>query len=186
MSLDNLTDPIVIQTLSLPGGVIVAPTDTIYGLLARADSQESFQNLYFIRKRDLKKSSIILVSTAENIPGLTEHQIEIYKRLNEERPTTIIQKVPDSLWPHLPKTNGTLAFRAVNNIELAKLIDQVGPLLAPSANHEGEPPASNVDEAMSYFGDKISVYVDGGEIKNVPASKIIAINDGDEIEVIRD
>ena len=185
MRLTNLNDPAVIKTLS-SGGVIIAPTDTIYGLLARADSQESFLNLYSIRKRDLKKSSIVLVSTAENIPGLTEHQIEIYKRLNEERPTTIIQKVSGSLWPHLPKTNETLAFRAVNNIELAKLIYEVGPLLAPSANHEGDPPASNIDEAMSYFGDKISVYVDGGEIKNIPASKIIAINDGDEIDIIRD
>lgn len=186
MRLDNLTDPIVIQTLSLPGGVIVAPTDTIYGLLARANDPKSFQNLYSIRKRNLKQPSIILVSSAESIPGLTDHQIEIYKKLNQERPTTVIQKVSDSLWPHLPRNNGTLAFRAVNNIELAKLIYQVGPLLAPSANHEDEPPASNVDEAMSYFGDQIAIYVDGGEIKNVPASKIIAINDSDEIEVIRD
>lgn len=186
MRLTNLTDPAVIQTLSSPGGVIVAPTDTIYGLLARADNKESFQNLYSIRKRDLKQSSIILVSSVTNIPGLTDHQAEVYKKLNSERPTTIIQKVPDSLWPYLPKTNGTLAFRVVNNIELIKLIDQVGPLLAPSANYEGEPPASNIDEAVAYFGDQITIYVDGGEIKNVPASKIIAINDSDEIDIIRD
>lgn len=186
MRLNKLNNPTVIQTLSTPGGVIVAPTDTIYGLLARADSQESFHNLYSIRKRDLKQSSIILVSSAKSIPGLDDHHIEVYKRLNAERPTTIIHKVPDSLWPYLPKTNGTLAFRVVNNIELTKLIDQVGPLLAPSANYEGEPPASNIDEAVAYFGDQITIYVDGGEIKNVPASKIIAINDGDEIEVIRD
>ena len=186
MIVDNLNDSRVIEALSTPGGVIASLTDTTYGLLARADSPKSLKRLYEIRKRSPRQSTIVLVASVSDIPGLTGGQMEIYQKLLEERPTTIVLKTLGSILPHLPRTDNTLAFRAVRHKELAKLISQVGPLLAPSANYEGEPPATNIHEAIAYFGDKIDIYVDGGENKNALSSKIIAIKDGDEIEVIRE
>ena len=47
-------------------------------------------------------------------------------------------------------------------------------------------PAENIEQAVSYFGDTVAVYVDSGPITNSLPSKIIAINDDDEIEIIRD
>jgi L-threonylcarbamoyladenylate synthase len=66
------------------------------------------------------------------------------------------------------------------------VLDATGPLLAPSANIEGHEPAENIEQAVSYFDDTVAVYVDSGPITNSLPSKIIAINDDDEIEIIRD
>ena len=88
--------------------------------------------------------------------------------------------------PHLKRQDRTLAFRLVKNSPLAELINSTGPLIAPSANIEGHESATNISQAIDYFGDLVDIYVDGGTITNNIPSKIIAINDDDEIEVIRD
>ena len=56
--------------------------------------------------------------------------------------------------------------------------------MAPSANAEGMPPATTVEQAQKYFGTDVEFYVDGGELDN-KASTILRL-DGDAVEVIRD
>ncbi|MEK7077097.1 MAG: Sua5/YciO/YrdC/YwlC family protein, partial [Patescibacteria group bacterium] len=57
-----------------------------------------------------------------------------------------------------------------------------GPLVAPSANIEGKPPAWTIKEAKKYFGDKADFYVDGGTIKKSP-SMLIKIEDGTAVRL---
>ena len=59
------------------------------------------------------------------------------------------------------------------------------PLIAPSANLEGKPPPKNIQEAVDYFGDKIDLYVDSGEIENEKPSTIVKIENG-EIKILRE
>ena len=184
MIVNNIADPRVISAIN-NDGVIVGMTDTIYGMLARASSSTALVNLYSIRSRPDTKSSIILVSSIDDIPNLSLEQKKSYATLSAERPTTIISQVSDDLWPHLPKTDGTLAFRAVNDAAISRLISQTGPLLAPSANLEGRPPAQNIEQAFSYFGDRVAVYVDSGQQKNTQPSRIVRF-DGNSLVVIRD
>ena len=181
----NLLDTTVIEALRADK-LVVAPTDTIYGLLARADSPRAVDELYRVRQRDRTKSCIILLSSADNIPELTTKQRYIYDQLSCERPTTIAARVSPDFMPHLVRTDATLAFRAVPpDTALSELIRLVGPLLAPSANPGEQLPAATINEAIAYFGDEVAVYVDGGEIKGVMPSRIITCTDGDEVITLR-
>ncbi|MDO4774061.1 MAG: Sua5/YciO/YrdC/YwlC family protein [Candidatus Saccharibacteria bacterium] len=181
---DDLLDNRVISALQA-GDSVVARTDTIYGVLALATAPEAMQRLYRIKQRDAPKSCIILTAPAASIPGLTANQLRRYDELNQTRPTTVITEAATTL-PHLPHQQGTLAFRAVPpDTPLAQLIQQVGPLLAPSANPAGQPPARTVRQALDYFGDSISVYVDGGTVTDAAPSRIIRF-DGNDIITVRD
>lgn len=181
----SLLDTTVIEALRADK-LVVAPTDTIYGLLARADSPRAVDELYRVRQRDRTKSCIILLSSANNIPELTTKQRHIYDQLRHERPTTIAARVSPDFMPHLVRTDATLAFRAVPpDTALSELIQLVGPLLAPSANLAGQPPATTVNEATAYFGDQVAVYVDSGEVTGAMPSRIITFTDGDEVITLR-
>ena len=181
----NLLDTAVIEALRADK-LVVAPTDTIYGLLARADSPRAVDELYRVRQRDRTKSCIILLGSANDIPGLTTKQRHIYDQLSCERPTTIAARVSPDVMPHLVRTDATLAFRVVpSGTALSELIQCVGPLLAPSANPAGQPPAATINEAIAYFGDQVAVYVDSGEIKGVMPSRIIKFTDEGQLVALR-
>ena len=67
---------------------------------------------------------------------------------------------------------------------MIEILKQTGPLIAPSTNPQGFPPAKNIEEAKKYFGDKIDFYMDEGELTSDPSTltKII----GDDIKIIRE
>ena len=181
----SLLDTTVIEALRADK-LVVAPTDTIYGLLARADSPRAVDELYRVRQRDRTKSCIILLGSTNDIPELTAEQRRIYQQLYRERPTTIVVRVSPDVMPHLVRTDATLAFRVVpSGTALSELIQCVGPLLAPSANLAGQPPAATVDEATAYFGDQVAIYVDSGEVTGAMPSRIITCTDGDEVITLR-
>ena len=184
MIVNNVLDRSVKEALA-NDNLIVAKTDTIYGILARADSVESMKKLYEAKQRSLEQSSIILVADVSSIPGLTSEQRKIYQELSNHRPTTIAIRVSDSFLSHLPRSNGTLAFRAVPNSPLASLIKSTGYLLAPSANPKSLPPARNITEAVEYFGETVAVYVDSGEVPGAKPSQIIAFGDENRVVHIR-
>lgn len=182
---DILSDKVV---SALKGGeLIVARTDTIYGILALANQPEAVNKLYVARDRDKNKPCIILVSSADLIPGITNHQIREYSKLAFERPTTIVIKAPKDYLSHLPRQNDTLAYRVVFEDKLNKLLKTTGPLIAPSANIAGKDPARNIEEARGYFGHLVSVYVDGGEVpKDIMPSRIVSIADHGTLKLIRE
>lgn len=185
MITNNLLDTTVIEALRADK-LVVAPTDTIYGLLTRADSPRAVDELYRVRRRDRTKSCIILLGSTNDIPEITADQQRIYDQLYCERPTTIVVRVGPDVMPHLVRTDATLAFRVVpSGTALSELIQCVGPLLAPSANLAGQPPATTINEAITYFGDQVAVYVDGGEIKGAMPSRIIKFTDDGQVITLR-
>lgn len=154
-------------------------------MLASANLPRAVEKLYAARHRSHAKGCILLVSRLEDIPNLSGNHAKTYLKLCAERPTTIIVPAPEHYLPHLIRQGNTLAFRLVPEGELATIIHETGPLLAPSANVEGQPPAQTITEARDYFGDRVALYVDGGAVEHGAPSKIIAINDSDEIEIVR-
>ena len=65
-----------------------------------------------------------------------------------------------------------MAFRVPNNEFLLKLLKIIGPLVAPSANFEGEDPAKNIVAAKKYFNDSVAFYIDAGELKSKPSTVV--------------
>lgn len=184
MIVENILDDAVISALQ-SNQLVVAKTDTIYGVLARAESKRAIERLYKVKQRPLGKSVIVLVADINDIPGLAPHLQESYQELAKNQPTTIVVNVSPDFLTHIPHINGTLAFRVIPKSPLSELIQKIGYLAAPSANPPGKEPANNITEAINYFHESAAVYVDSGETVDSKPSQIIRINDHGEIEFIR-
>ncbi len=168
------------------GGVGVLPTDTIYGLMGRAESREAVKRIYDIKSRNEKKPLIILISSIKDLSIFGVELSEKAKIFLEKfwpGKVSVILPFDSKKFRFLNEEENTLAFRYPEKADLIEIIKQTGPLVAPSANPEGLPPAKNIEEAKKYFGDKIDFYFDGGDLVSQP-STLIKI-DGDKIEVIR-
>ncbi|MCK5027214.1 MAG: threonylcarbamoyl-AMP synthase [Candidatus Pacebacteria bacterium] len=167
-------------------GIAVLATDTIYGILGRALNEDIVERIYTVRGRKHHKSCIILISSEDDLNLFSiivdPKTKKILKRL-WPGPVSIILPCTNEKFAYLHKGKKDLAFRVPDNPELIQLLKQTGPLLAPSANKEGDPPAKNIEEAQKYFGDDVDLYFDGGEV-DMPPSTVIKIVDG-EIFLIR-
>ncbi|TSC68333.1 MAG: tRNA threonylcarbamoyladenosine biosynthesis protein [Parcubacteria group bacterium Gr01-1014_72] len=65
--------------------------------------------------------------------------------------------------------------------DLCGFLKKTGPLVAPSANPEGQPPARTISEARAYFGDTIDFYIDGGRREGEPSRLVELLSDGTEV-----
>ncbi|HBQ50940.1 TPA: threonylcarbamoyl-AMP synthase [Candidatus Daviesbacteria bacterium] len=149
------------------GKIGVMPTDTIYGIVGSALNPETVEKIYTLRKRSKNKPFIILISS---INDLKKFDIKLSKEQE-----VFLQKI----WPNpVSVVLHNLAFRMPKNKKLLALLREVGPLVAPSANIEGEPPAQNIDEAKKYFGNRVDFYLDGGKIESSPSTLIKLASDG--------
>lgn len=169
------------------GGIAVMPTDTIYGLVARAEDKEAVERVYSVRKRAPEKPCIILIGDEAELEKFGVVLSEEQKREIEKLwpgAVSIVLDVPGEEFSYLHRGTGTLAFRLPAQSDLRELLKQTGPLIAPSANPEGLPPAKNIREAKEYFGDEVDFYADGGEIGGRPSKLVRLYKDG-SVEVLR-
>ena len=110
-----------------------------------------------------------------------------------------VKKVLDKIWPgqvsvilpcesdkfeYLHRGTKALAIRFPDKKDLLELLKETGPLIAPSANFEGEPPALTIKEARDYFGDKVDFYEDAGKLDSQP-STLISLNKDGKIRILR-
>lgn len=162
-------DEKLIETLSR-GGVAVIPTDTIYGIVGQALSQETVKRIYEIKKRAPEKKCIVLIGhwSETNKFGIDVSQYNIPEY--GEPTSFIIEKI---------------AFRVPVQAGLRDLLKKTGPLIAPSANPEGLPPAEDLSEAKGYFGNLVDFYVDGGKIAG-KASKVIQLHKDGSVSILRE
>ncbi len=171
------------------GGVVVMPTDTIYGICADALNKKSVERVYEIRKRNPDKPCIILISKITDLKkfGISEKFIRTNGlTLNTYWPgkVSIILPCTSKKFTYLHRGTNSLAFRLPNKKSLNDILKKTGPLIAPSANIEGLKPAESIDQAKKYFGDEVDLYIAGGRLLGKP-SKLIRINENGRIEVLR-
>jgi L-threonylcarbamoyladenylate synthase len=173
------------------GGVGIFPTDTIYGIVGSALRPEAVERIYFWRKRDSKKPPIILVASVNDVKKfgvLIDPETEkILARAWPGKVSVILpmarrQKQAHKRFEHLHRGTKTLAFRVPKPAWLKALLEKTGPIIAPSANFEGEPPALTIRAAKKYFGNNVDFYADAGRLVSEP-STLIRIEKGDIIVV---
>ncbi len=169
------------------GKIGVMATDTIYGIVGSALDSETVERIYSIRKRTPDKPMIILISSFQDLRKfdikLSKAQIEFLKKV-WPNPISVILPCLSKKFTYLHRGKNSLAFRMPKNEMLLKVLQKVGPLVAPSANYEGEKPSENIAEAKKYFDKEISFYVDGGEIKSKP-STILELKDSGSFILLR-
>lgn len=154
------------------GGVGILPTDTLYGLVGQASSPAAIKRIYQLKGRKATQPSIILISSLRDLA-----QFGI-------KPDPAMSKILKRLWPGpVSIILDHQAFRLPDQPALIKLLRQTGPLIAPSANPNGAPPATTIGGAKKYFGNQVDFYLDGGRLRG-PASVLITL-DAKKIELKR-
>ena len=186
-----------IADILLCGGVGVMPTDTIYGIVGSALNRKAVGRIYKLRLRNPKKPMIILIGSIADLKifGM-KTDARTRKILNRFWPGKVSFVLPclSRKFGYLHRGTETLAFRFPKPYWLRRLLADVGPLVAPSVNREGDPPAKTIKEAKKYFGpvrgregskrasasNGIDFYLDGGRIVSRP-SKLVKIERGKEV-----
>lgn len=184
-TVNSLSDPGVVAVLEA-GGIVLARTDTIYGILARADDQNAVERVFDVKGRSDYKSPIVLIADREQmLVPLPAAQYELSLTVWPGK-VTIAIPVDKETAPHwLHRGNDEFGHRMPAHEELRALIAQTGPLIAPSANPEGKDPAMDIAEAIAYFGDKIDLYVDNGRVEETSPSQLLRIDENGNIERLR-
>lgn len=168
------------------GGVGVLATDTLYGIVGSALVPETVERIYKLKKRNLVKPFVVIISSADDVEKFgVVLSGELSASLKKYWPGhySIILPVLGKQFEYIHRGTNKIAFRVPNKTDLLEVLKQTGPLVAPSANTEGMPPAQNIEEAQNYFGEDADFYVDEGELTN-QASAILSF-EGDEVIVIR-
>jgi L-threonylcarbamoyladenylate synthase len=173
-----------IATRLLAGEVGVLRTDTLYGLVCRADNQAAVERIYRAKGRDGNKSPIVLIASQRQLfDGPSEAMMQLLSTVWPGKISVIIPSDNAPSW--IERRNNSVAYRLPANAWLQRLLAQTGPLIAPSANPQGRQPAQTVRRAVDYFGDAIDFYVDGGEVTDDTPSQLLRMDAAGLVERLR-
>ena len=157
------------------GGVIAFPTDTFYGLGADPFNKTAVDKIYEIKGRDSKKPLLLLIDSPRKLDALMEEPSRDSFKLIETfwpGPLTILFKPK----PTIPKniTTGLIGIRQPGNSITRKLLSSLDhPLTAPSANLNGENPATTAEEVELHLGKKLDLILDAGVCKGGKPSTLV-------------
>jgi L-threonylcarbamoyladenylate synthase len=173
-----------IAPLLKAGSVGVVPTDTVYGLVCRAQDLAAVRRLFTVKKREANPGTVLAASLQQLIDlGLKARYLKAVEHF-WPNPVSVVIPCGDML-AYLHQGKHSLAVRIPDSADLRALLKETGPLMTTSANHPGEPTAQTVQQAQQYFGDTVDFYVDGGDMGDRPASTVIRVVD-DAIEILRE
>ena len=172
-----------IASFLLAGQIGILPTDTLYGVVGSALRKEAVERIFAVRQRDLKKPLIILISSIEDLKlfsvKLTKDQKTKLQAI-WPGPVSVVLTCPAEKFFYLHRGLKSLAFRLPASEKLLNLLKKTGPLVAPSANLSGQPPAQTIMQAQKYFQEKVDFYVDAGQLKSEPSTIIVLSKNGEE------
>jgi len=161
------------------GGIAVIPTDTLYGIVARAEDKRAVRRLYRMRRETKrKKPFVILIARAAALKNFGIVPTAVQKKfLAKVWPgkVSVIFRCSGSRFAYLHLDVKTLAFRVPRSRPLRTLLRAAGPLVAPSANCEGEKPAETIPTARQYFGESVDFYMDAGKRLRAAPSMIVSL-----------
>lgn len=171
------------------GGVVLYPTDTVYGLGADAFSDEAVAEVYTIKGRDEKKPIHCVVSDM----AMAEHYSDIspYARLLAEAfwpgALTLVLKKKSDVDSGIVKGIETIGIRIPNNEFCLALAREYGaPYTTTSANKAGVETAPTVDKILEQLGNpKIELVVDAGELPGSRPSTVVDVS-GSEPRILRE
>ena len=172
------------------GGVILYPTDTIWGIGCDASRQDSVSNIYRIKQRADFKSMLVLVNGVDMLMRYIEHMpqqgLDILKKAI--KPTTIIYPGARALAENLLAPDGSVGIRITSDPFCMKLIAFFGkPIVSTSANISGEAPPATFHEISSAIRKQVDYVVQWRQDETAAAtpSAIIKLEQDGSITTIR-
>ncbi len=171
------------------GGLILYPTDTVWGIGCDATNTDAVDRIYNLKKRDDSKALICMVDgyrmLENHIENVPEVAYDILK--NAYKPTTVIYDQPIRVAGNLIGKDNTLAIRVVKHNFCQQLIRKLKrPLVSTSANISGEPTPKSFDEVSSEILDGVDYVVNLQKNKSATKpSSIIKLSNSGVVTIIR-
>ena len=183
---ENLT--VAVEALQR-GGVIVFPTETLYGLGADALNGAAVDKVFQLKGRDPRNPIPVLVADQEMLHTLVAKVPTAAWKLMDRYwpgPLTLVlpgrKDIPKALCNH----TGGVGVRISSQPIATSLVNGLGrPLTATSANPSGKEPARTLQEAKNYFAHRVDVFVDGGTLTSKTGSTVVEVME-DSIKIIRE
>lgn len=193
------------------GGVIVVPTDTVYGVACDPFNEAAVAKIYQLKRRPRTKALQILMSSVSDLEKLGLYLPSPLDVLAEKflpgGYSPIARAKKDSVATRLAtlckadenneqgnnqaeatQAEATQGVRVPDCPELMKILRVTGPLAASSANRSGNESADSVEEAFAAFGDEIPLYLNAGPTRSHVASTVVGADasDKDGIVILRE
>jgi len=172
------------------GGVIIYPTDTIWGIGCDATNEAVVKRIYEIKRRSDSKSMLTLLDSSDRLHLYVDDLPDIAFDLIEcaDKPLTIIYSGAKNLAANLIASDGTVGIRITKEAFSQALCKQFGkPVVSTSANFSGEPAPANFSEINPEIFRLVDYVVNyrSDEIQKSKPSSIIRLGKNGEIKIIR-
>ena len=170
------------------GGAVVLPTETVYGLFAKALDEKAVDHVYQLKRRPRDKALNLNVASLDDIFNFSKNQPPYLQQLVDSflpGPLTIILEANDKVpyWVNSDLT--TVGFRMPNHPVTLKLIREFGPLIGPSANISGQASGVTFKEILKDFDQEVlgvedDAYLTGQDstIVDLSGSKVKILRQG--------
>ena len=173
------------------GGIILYPTDTIWGLGCDATNEEAVKKIYALKQRPDSKSMLVLTDHEAKLERIVEEVPEVAYNLIEvsEKPLTIIYSGAKNIAPNLIAQDGSVGIRITKEAFSKALCEAFRmPIVSTSANISGQPSAHNfaeISDEIKQGVDYIVKYRQNDFSKASPSS-IIKLEKGGVVTIIRE
>ena len=153
-------------------GVVVYPTDTVYGLGANIFSESAIKKVYSIKNRNYNKPLSVCLSKIEDITKIA------YLGWGEDLinqilpgPFTILLKKKEHISELLTSGREKIGIRIPDN-QICRQLATEFPITTTSANLSGETAPKSVEDVIGQLGDSVDLIIDGGKTQGIPSTVI--------------
>ncbi len=157
------------------GGVVVFPTETVYGIGALVSDESAIKQIFEIKKRPFDKPLQILISDIKQVDRFAaeiSNKAREFMRKYWPGPMTLVFKKKPGISDLVTSSGKTVGLRMPAHPFTLELIREAGPMAASSANYSGEPDPSSAEEITI----KAGLLIDGGKIKMGQSSTVIDVS----------
>lgn len=173
------------------GGIILYPTDTIWGLGCDATNEAAVKKIFDLKKREDSKAMLVLTDSAAKVERLVGEVPSVVWDLVEvsDKPLTIIYPGGKNMAPNLIAEDGSVGIRITNETFSKELCFQFRmPIVSTSANISGDPSPSNFAEISDEIKNAVDYIVKYRQSDNTKAkpSSIIKVESNGVIKIIRE
>ena len=185
---DSIDDIVDAANILRQGGLVVFPTETVYGLGGDGTNSYAAEKIFSAKGRPSDNPLIIHISTPEEAEEYA-FTSELYYKLAKKYmpgPLTVILKSKESIPVQTRGGLNTIAVRCPSNSIARELIKLAGvPIAAPSANLSGSPSPTRASHVVDDMNGRVEIIIDGGECDFGLESAIVKVNDDGTLVLLR-
>lgn len=171
------------------GALCAYPTETFYGLGVDISNESAIKRLFDLKRRDYGNPIAVIVADRAMLTSIVREvpeRAEILMNAFWPGPLTILFRTNDSVSRQLTTNTGKIGIRISSHLVATALTRELGrPLSTTSANPSGFPPSTHPKHLRSYFGERVDLVIDGGELTPSLGSTVVDVTE-EKLAVIRE